>query len=78
MNNKTINAVVSIPATQLKDDVLQAALAEGFTVREVEAFERQLKYRKQYNSRPEVVARRKQYAAKRYQRMKELRMLLQG
>lgn len=75
-NITVVNAVSSIPTNQLKDDVLSIALSNGFTEQDVLRMERQDAYRKEYNQRPDVVLKRKQYAAMRYLRMKQLRALL--
>ena len=75
-NSKSVVAVVSVPKVQLKDDVLAVALANGFTAADVDRMEKQDAYRREYSQRPEVVEKRKQYAAKRYEKMKVLRQLL--
>jgi hypothetical protein len=75
-NSKSVVAVVNVPKVQLKDDVLTIALANGFTQADVERMEKQDAYRRAYSQRPEVVEKRKQYAARRHEKMKVLRNLL--
>lgn len=75
-NVQTVVSTVAISKEQLKDDVMSIALANGFTEQDVLRMERQDAYRKEYNQRPDVVLKRKQYAAQRYLRMKQLRSLL--
>jgi hypothetical protein len=77
-NVVVVNPVTSINPNQLRDDVIETALANGFTREDVERLERQDAYRKAYNSRPEVVEKRKLYTHKRYLHMKALRALLKG
>lgn len=75
-NVQTVVSTVAISKEQLKDDVISIALANGFTEADVERMQRQDEYRRLYNQRPDVVLKRKQYSAMRYQRMKQLRELL--
>ena len=72
VSSKTINPTISINPNQLHDDVVERALANGFSMNEIERYLSQQEYRKAYNLRPEVKAKR----AERYLRMKELRSLL--
>lgn len=76
MKTQTINPVVAVQPSQLRDDVLELALANGFSLADVERLERQNEYRKAYSQRPNVVAKRKAYSAQRYEKMKVLRNLL--
>ena len=76
MKTKSINAVVSINPSQLRDDVIELAIANGYTREDVERLEKQNEYRRQYSLRPNVVAKRKLYSAARYEKMKVLRSLL--
>lgn len=76
--SKSVNPVVSIPTTQLKDDVEATLIANGFNLNDLARFERQQEYRREYSQRPHVVEKRKQYAAKRYQKMQALRALLKS
>ena len=73
-----VRPVISVPATQRKDDIIAAAIAAGFTMHDVERFEKQQQYRKEYNQRPDRVQARKEYMKKRYERTKQLRALLSG
>lgn len=73
-----IRPVVAVNPSQLKDDVVSIALANGFTREDITRMEKQDEYRRQYNLRPEVVEKRKAYAAKRYLKMKALRELLRS
>ena len=77
-NTKTLTPVVSVNASQLRDDVMETALANGFTQQDVERLERQIAYRKSYSKRPDVIAKRREYSAKRYAKMKVLSQLLKG
>jgi hypothetical protein len=76
MSHKQVIPMSATPKSQLKDDVIELAIANGFTVKDVERFEKLVSYRKQYSSRPEVVEKMKQYAKKRYEKMKRLQALL--
>jgi hypothetical protein len=62
--------------TQLTDEQFRALLDAGSTVRDIETFAAQLEYRKAYNKRPDVIAKRKMYAAKRAAQFKALRAIL--
>lgn len=57
---------------ELRNQLVQA----GFSEKEIASYLHTLEYRKLYNSRPEVIARRKEYTSKRNERMKVLRSLL--
>jgi hypothetical protein len=48
----------------------------GYTVQDIERFAGQLEYRKEYNSRPEVKAKRAMYNRVRAEQMKSLRSLM--
>ena len=75
-NVTVVNPVASINPSQLRDDVVETALANGFTTKELDRYLRQEEYRRAYNQRPEVIAKRATYARARYLRMKQLRALL--
>lgn len=74
----TINATTSIDKAQLKDDVMQAVLDAGFSEKEYNALQRQLAYRKAYNTRPSVIAKRKLYTAQRNAKMTALKSILRA
>ena len=74
--NTTTPPIVSVPKSQLKDDVVEKLTGEGYTLKEVESLLNQLAYRKEYNSRPEVQAKRKLYNQKRNLKMKIMKNLL--
>lgn len=76
MSTKAVRALVSIDKSNLKDDIADIVTSNGFTMKEYESMQRQLKYRQEYNRRPEVQAARKQYRQQRYLRMKQLKELL--
>lgn len=76
MSHIKVTPVVAIAKSQLRDDVIERALAAGYTVADVERLEAQLRYRKQYSSRPDVIEKRKEYTRKRYLKMKALNTLL--
>ena len=76
MKTKTISPVVAVQPSQLRDDVIELAIANGYTREDVERLERQNEYRKAYSARPNVVAKRKIYSARRYEKMKVLSNLL--
>lgn len=73
-NTTTVNAVSSIPATQLKDDVEALLTANGFNLNDLTRLEKQQDYRREYSQRVEVKSKRKLYSQQRYQKM--LRELL--
>jgi hypothetical protein len=77
MSHKSITAVVSIDKTNLKDDVEAMLKLNGYTLQDLKMVEKQNEYRRLYNLRPEVVAKRKVYSQKRYLKMKMLKALLQ-
>lgn len=74
--NRTITAVVNIPEANRKDDIAELLKANGFSLNDLQRFEKQQAYRKEYSQRVEVVAKRKEYSKRRYERMKQLRRLL--
>lgn len=76
--SSTINSVASINPTQLKDDVEAMLTAAGFTLNDLRRYEDQVAYRKEYATRPDVIAARKEYNRKRALKMKALRELLKG
>lgn len=76
--NKTVVAITQVDNAQLRDDVVERALANGFTINELASYERSVQYRKQYATRPDVIAKRKAYSARRYKKQQELRNLLKG
>ncbi len=78
MTTKTITPIVTINKSQLKDDVNEILTSNGFSITEYERFVKQQEYRKSYSQRSYVVEKRKDYMKKRYERMKELRALLQS
>lgn len=73
-----IRPITAVQPSQLKDDVVSIALANGFTREDITRMEKQDEYRRHYNARPDVVAKRKEYTHKRYLKMKALRDLLRG
>jgi hypothetical protein len=76
MSTATVRALVSIPTSQLRDDIRDAMIANGFTEQDLQRLEKQLAYRKTYNSRPEVKERRAEYTKQRNAKMKTLKQLL--
>jgi DNA-binding transcriptional MerR regulator len=64
--------------TNLNDEEFKRLRDAGFSVKEIENFYAALAYRKEYNSRPDVKEKRKQYSAQRYNRTKMLREILKG
>jgi hypothetical protein len=63
--------------TSNKPNGLEAKLLElGFTSLDIERLQKNEQYRKEYNKRPEVVAKRAAYMKARYERMKVLKGLL--
>lgn len=68
-NTTTVNAVSSIPATQLKDDVEALLTANGFNLNDLARLEKQQDYRREYSQRVEVKSKRKLYSQQRYQKM---------
>jgi hypothetical protein len=48
----------------------------GYTPKQIESYINNLEYRREYNDRPEVKAKRTQYNKDRYARMKEMSKLL--
>jgi hypothetical protein len=62
--------------TSLSDEQFRSLLDQGFTVKDIESFSSQLEYRKEYNKRPDVVAKRKVYSQLRNTKMKMLREIL--
>jgi hypothetical protein len=55
---------------------LELATQNGFTAKDLQTLTNQLAYRKMYNARPDVVARRKAYTAKRNAKMTALKQIL--
>lgn len=76
MTTKMVTPIVAVNKSQLRDDVVETALANGFTLNDINTLEKQLEYRRRYNLRPEVVAKRKVYTQQRYLKLKALRSLL--
>ena len=76
MTTRSVVAITSVSKSQLKDDVLELALANGYTQQDVERLERVTEYRKAYQARPAVIEKRKEYTRKRYLKMKALKELL--
>lgn len=76
MTMKTITPVVNVNKHQLKDDIAEKLTSAGVSSKEVEQYLRQQEYRKQYQQRPDVIEKRKQYRQERYQRMKLIAQLL--
>jgi len=62
--------------TSYTDEQFRHLIDLGFTVAEIERCHAQEQYRREYNSRPDVRAKRAAYNAARYERMKSLRSLL--
>ena len=75
-SKRTVTPIINVPKSSLHDDVEATALKNGFTLNELHRYLAQQQYRKEYNSRPEVVEKRREYRRVRYLRMKELRMVL--
>lgn len=78
MTTKTITPTTSINPSQLKDDVEAILTANGFTLKDVERFEKQVAYRREYSQREDVKEARRLYNAQRNAKMKILRHLLKG
>ena len=72
----TITPTLSINPTQLKDDVKDQLQKLGLTESQLSSYLRQIEYRKSYNKRPDVVAKRKLYNMKRNLVMKQLREVI--
>jgi hypothetical protein len=64
--------------TSFTDEKFKELVDLGFTVREIERCHAQIEYRKAYNQRPEVRAKRAAYNAARNARMAELKAMLRG
>lgn len=73
---RTVVAISSVSKSQLRDDLVEQATANGFTTKELASYLRQQEYRKMYAQRPDVIAKRKAYTQARYLRMKQLKELL--
>lgn len=78
MTTTTITPTLSINKSQLRDDVVETALANGFTLNDINTLEKQLEYRRLYNQRPEVIEKRRVYTQQRYLRLKMLKSLLRS
>jgi hypothetical protein len=72
----TPEATNNFNTTHYTDDVFRRLVDAGFTVREIERAAAAELYRLEYNSRPDVKAKRAVYNAKRAERMKQLKALL--
>jgi hypothetical protein len=62
--------------TSIPDEKFRELIDLGFTVKEIEKLHAMQEYRRDYNSRPEVKAKRALYNQVRYERMKQIRGLL--
>ena len=76
MSHKSVTPIVNVPKEQLHDDVVEKMVAAGFSEQDLATYLKQLTYRKQYNNRPEVKARRAEYAKARAAKMKMIASLL--
>lgn len=65
-----------VNTTTIPDEKFGTLIEAGFTVKEIEAWYAKEEYRREYNARPEVKARRAEYNQKRNARMSTLRMIL--
>lgn len=74
----TQEQITRMNTTSLSDETFSRMLEAGFSISEVERWYAQTEYRKEYNSRPEVVAKRKAYTVRRNARMSILSKLLKG
>lgn len=72
----TIETARKLNTTNLPDEQFVQLTEAGFSIQEIERWYAQIEYRKEYNSRPEVREKRKQYTKNRYERMKQLSALL--
>lgn len=72
----TIEQAKKLNTTSLSDEKFTQLVEAGFSIQEVERWYAQIEYRKEYNARPEVREKRKQYTKTRYERMKQLSSLL--
>jgi hypothetical protein len=72
----TINPVVSINPSQLKDDVTTKLNEMGFTDKDIDSYMKRLAYRATYNRRPDVIAKRRAYNQQRNDKMKLIASLL--
>jgi hypothetical protein len=64
--------------TGYSNEKFSKMLDAGFTVKEIEKAWSDEEYRREYNQRPEVKAKRAAYNAKRWQRTKEIRAISRG
>jgi hypothetical protein len=62
--------------TNLTDEQFSHLLDKGVTVNDIERFVAVIEYRREYNSRPHVRAKRAMYNAARNERMKVIKNLL--
>jgi hypothetical protein len=62
--------------TSFSDEQFRRMLDAGFTVQQIEAANAQIEYRREYNQRPEVKAKRAAYNAERNERLKMIKSLL--
>ena len=72
----TLETATKLNTTSLSDTDFVKLLDAGFSINEIERYCAQREYRTEYNSRPEVKAKRQQYSKTRYERMKLLSNLL--
>jgi len=82
MNNATTNAHATtnrpFNTTNFSDELFGKMLDNGFEVRDIERLDGQITYRREYNQRPEVKAKRAAYNAKRNEAMKSLRAIVKA
>jgi len=62
--------------TSFPTEAFRKMLDAGFTVKEIERLHAQIEYRRDYNQRPDVKAKRAAYNQVRNERMKALKALL--
>jgi len=76
MTTTQVTPTIAINKSQLKDDVVEKLTSQGYTLKEVNSLLHQLEYRKMYNQREDVVAKRRAYNHKRNLKMKAMKSLL--
>jgi hypothetical protein len=73
---KTITPTITLDPSQLKDDLETSLTSHGLTLKDVERYQRQVEYRRQYSLRPDVKEKRREYSRQRNLKMRILRDLL--
>ena len=74
----TPQALSNFNTTSFSDELFRKMVDAGYTVEAIERLDAQIAYRKAYNQRPDVKAKRAAYNAKRNEAMKSLRAIVKA